>query len=105
MSQVRTDLVWQEKPVMEYVLGDLKSIVEGIAPISAIYLVGSRAKDPDEQENNLDGKDWDIIFVTRNRIINTHVWTRDKGYHIDLMIPGEQNFEKRKHHFIKELFL
>ena len=39
MSQIRTDLIWEEQPVMRYVLNDLKEIIEGITQVYKIVLV------------------------------------------------------------------
>lgn len=89
---------------MRYVLNDLKEIIEGITQVYKIYLTGSRSKYRDDGSVDLTGKDWDIMVVARNRIINTKVWTVDKGYHIDLMIRSEESFDLSKQPHCVELY-
>jgi predicted nucleotidyltransferase len=104
MSQVRTDLISEPVEVLDYVLGDLKKIIENITPIHKIYITGSRSKFRNDNCVDLTGKDWDIIVVARNRIINTKVWTVEQGYHIDLMIRSEDSFDLSRQPHCVELF-
>ncbi|KAB8155852.1 hypothetical protein EZY14_001175 [Kordia sp. TARA_039_SRF] len=106
MSAVQLEMIWQHKQVLPYILNELKQIVERTSPIYQIYLYGSRAKTPLHNWHQLAGKDWDIIMVCKFPIINTHIWTTAKNYHIDLTIISQQQAAKivtyRKE--LKELF-
>lgn len=88
MSIVRLNSIWQHDKVLPYLFGELKEKIEAITPIEQIYLFGSRAKIQVENWHQLDGKDWDILVIGKFPIINTHVWTWDKNYNIDLKITG-----------------
>lgn len=90
MSSVQLDMVWQHEKVLPYILYELKQQVERITPVHKIYLYGSRAKTPVDNWNTLLGKDWDIIMVCNFPVINTHIWTTAKNYHIDLSVISKQ---------------
>ncbi|WP_430411856.1 hypothetical protein [Kordia sp.] len=106
MSTIQLEMIWQPEKVLPYILHELKQYVERITPVHQIYLYGSRAKTPIQDWNKLDGKDWDIIMVCNFPIINTHIWTTAKNYHIDLSIISKQQtndaLQHRKH--LVELF-
>ncbi len=44
--------------------------------------------------NQLKGKDWDVVMVCNFPIVNTRIWTIDKGYYIDLTITTELILQK-----------
>lgn len=90
MSNVQLEMIWQHDNVLPYILNELKQTVARITPVHTIYLYGSRAKTPIQNWDQLAGKDWDIIMVCNFPIINTHIWTTAKNYHIDLSIISKQ---------------
>jgi len=90
MSSIQLEMIWQHEQVLPYILNELKQLVERISPVYQIYLYGSRVKTPIQDWNQLAGKDWDIIMVCKFPIINTHIWTTAKNYHIDLSIINKQ---------------
>lgn len=98
MSSIQLEMIWQHDKVLPYILNELKQHVERITPVHQIYLYGSRAKTPITNWTTLKGKDWDIIMVCNFPIINTHIWTTDKNYHIDLSVISKQEaIELRKY--------
>ncbi|NJM78988.1 MAG: nucleotidyltransferase domain-containing protein [Flavobacterium sp.] len=80
------ETIWQHDVVLPYILNELKEKIEAITPIHKIVLYGSRARTPFNDWESLKGKDWDIIVVCNFPITNTHIWTKDLGYHIDLTV-------------------
>lgn len=106
MSKVQLEMIWQHDKVLPYILHELKQYVERITPVHQIYLYGSRAKTPIQDWKRLDGKDWDIIMVCNFPIINTHIWTTAKNYHIDLSIISKQQADDLLKHkkYMVELF-
>ena len=90
MSCIQLEMIWQHETVLPYILNELKQHVERITPVHHIYLHGSRAKTPITDWKQLEGKDWDIIMVCNFPIINTHIWTTDRNYHIDLSVIGKK---------------
>ena len=90
MSSIQLEMIWQHDNVLPYILNELKQIVERITPVHQMYLYGSRAKTSIQNWDQLAGKDWDIIMVCNFPIINTHIWTTAKNYHIDLSIISKQ---------------
>lgn len=90
MSKVKWEAIWQHDKVLPYILNDIKEKVEKITPVHKIYLFGSRAKIPVEEWGKLEGKDWDIVVQAGFGITNTHGWTSEKNYHIDLYVFGEK---------------
>jgi hypothetical protein len=89
MSSTQLEMIWQHDKVLPYILNELKQHVEQITPVHQIYLYGSRAKTPMADWTALAGKDWDIIMVCNFPIINTHIWTTGRNYHIDLSVIGK----------------
>ncbi|WP_046756131.1 hypothetical protein [Kordia jejudonensis] len=106
MSTVQLAMIWQPEKVLPYILHELKRTVEKISPVHKIYLYGSRAKTPITDWNTLDGKDWDIIMVCNFPIINTHIWTTARNYHVDLSIISKQQADELLKHnkYLVELF-
>lgn len=94
MSQVKLDMIWQHEKVLPYILSELKAQVERITPVHSMYLHGSRAKTSIDSWNQLKGKDWDVVMVCNFPIVNTRIWTIDKGYYIDLTITTESILQK-----------
>ena len=100
------EMIWQQKKMLPYLLGELKEKIEGITPIRKMYLYGSRSRIPFKDWNTIEGKDWDVIIVCDFRIVNTQIWTKDSNYHLDLVVTdaeGEKNFLQHHHNCI-ELF-
>lgn len=95
MSQVRLDKIWQPQAVLPYILKDLRAKVEAITPVHAIYLFGSRGRIPIAKWNTLDGKDWDVLMVADFPITNTHVWTHQGNYYVDLKVTSSKLFKAR----------
>lgn len=91
MSKIKREFIWQHDKVLPYILHDLKEEIEKITPIEKIYLFGSRARKPFDNWDTLEGKDWDIIFQTKYKIINTAIWTSARNYHIDLFVLNEKD--------------
>lgn len=89
MSQIKAETIWQHELVLPYILKDLKSKVDAITPVRAIYLYGSRGRLAPKDWNQLEGKDWDIVMVCDFPIVNSHIWTTTLDYHIDLTITTE----------------
>ena len=105
MSQVNLGMIWQHDIVLPYILNDLKQQIETITPVHKIVVYGSRAKTDIENWSTLRGKDWDIIVVADCPLINTHIWTRDKNYHIDLRIVDIAQANKKLEYIkTKELY-
>ncbi|MEZ0007242.1 hypothetical protein ABH942_002621 [Flavobacterium sp. 28YEA47A] len=86
MSQIKAEAIWQHELVLPYILKDLKAKVDVITPVRAIYLYGSRSRIMPKDWHLLEGKDWDIMMICDFPIVNTHVWTTNLNYHIDLTI-------------------
>lgn len=97
MSQVKMETIWQHELVLPYILNELKEKIESITPVRKIILYGSRARTPLKDWEKLEGKDWDIIVVCDFPITNTHIWTKELHYHIDLSVTTKErmdHFEK-----------
>lgn len=106
MSLRRMEMIWRHDKVLPYIFQELKSKIEAITPVQAIYLFGSRARTPLYEWEKLEGKDWDILVVCKFPIINTAIWTTGLNYNIDLKITdpkGAENFFKHQKQTI-ELF-
>ncbi|VXB82556.1 conserved hypothetical protein [Flavobacterium sp. 9AF] len=98
MSQVKMESIWQHELVLPYILNELRRKIEDITPVRKIVLYGSRARTPIENWEKLNGKDWDVVIICDFPITNTHIWTRDLNYHIDLLVTTQEkinHFEKR----------
>lgn len=95
----KPESIWQHQVVLPYILDELKEKIEQITPVYAIYLFGSRAKTPVENWHQLEGKDWDILVIAEQTLRNTHVWTTNKNYHIDLFVVSKKN----KKRFIEDV--
>lgn len=86
MSQVRKDLIWKEDEVLPYI----KQLAKDLGYVSEIHIFGSRAKGREVE----DGKDWDFVFITPFKIVNTGVWGRKAGYHIDIIANTKKALTK-----------
>lgn len=94
MSKVKLETIWQHEQVLPYILNELKQKIDNITTVEKIYLFGSRAKTPVEDWHRLEGKDWDIIVQAKFKLTNTHIWTTDKNYHIDLYVVSKEQAKK-----------
>ena len=93
MSAVRYDKIWQPKIVLPYLIHTLKTQIETITPVHAIYLFGSRSKISLEQWGILEGKDWDVYIVCDFPIVNTRIWGRDLGYYLDIVVTTQKRID------------
>jgi hypothetical protein len=94
MSKIKLETIWQHEQVLPYILNELKQKIDNITTVQKIYLFGSRAKTPVEDWHTIEGKDWDIIVQAKFKLTNTHIWTTDKNYHIDLYVVSEEQTDK-----------
>ncbi|RKS96389.1 nucleotidyltransferase family protein [Chryseobacterium defluvii] len=104
MSRVKPEAIWQHEKVLPYILTTLKNKISEITAVEKIILFGSRGRLPEEQWEELEGKDWDILVQARCKLRNAQVLV-DKNYHLDLIVLDEEQFKHfSQHKTIKEIF-